>query len=102
VGGSVGAGVGGSVGLGAVGDAAGVSDASVPIAIESVSVNVALGVGGFTPELGVAVGSGDSRSYAGTLFIINEALMKTIRATAMKTNTMVQALTERPRRARDR
>mgnify|MGYP006312380281 FL=1 len=57
----VGAGVGGSVGsAGDVGGGeVGVPDVSVGMVMESVSVAVALGVGGFTPELGVGVGRGD-------------------------------------------
>jgi hypothetical protein len=68
---------------------------SVGIVMASVSVDVALGVGGFTPELGVGVGRGDVGSYAGTLFAMNVALMNTTRAKATKTKTMTHALTAR-------
>jgi hypothetical protein len=91
------AGVGGSVAsAGDVGGGdVGVCDVSVGIVMGSVSVDVALGVGGFTPELGVGVGRGDVGSYAGTLFTMKVALMKTTRAKATKTKTMTHALIAR-------
>jgi hypothetical protein len=57
---AVGADVGGSVGPGVGVSTAGVTvpDVSAGI-VNAVGVGVALGVGGFTPELGVGVGRGN-------------------------------------------
>jgi hypothetical protein len=98
---SVGTGVGGWVGL--VGDVGGggvtvptaVWDGSVGIVIESVSVDVAPGVGGFTPELGVEVGRGEVGSTAGELASKTLTPMKITREIATNRKTMAQALTAR-------
>jgi hypothetical protein len=62
VGVSVGPGVDDGVRIGGGVASAGVAvcGGSVGMVIEFVTVSVVLGVGGFTPELGVDVGSGDS------------------------------------------
>jgi hypothetical protein len=93
----VGAGVDGTVGFGGLVGVAEVvvSGASVGIAIESSTVEVGLGVGGLTPELGVEVGRGNEGSYSGKRAKTSLVPMKMTREAVTNRKTMAHALTAR-------
>jgi hypothetical protein len=71
-----------------------VSRSAVGTVSES-TVGVTLGVGGFTPELAVGVGSGNAGSYSGKLARTYRVPMKMMRETATNRKTIAQARTAR-------